>query len=74
MNAATAIEIAAKHAPRAEYIGSAELCLADARKNLERGEERAALARAAASLRYSVGVFHADYTAVANAHNAAFTA
>ena len=70
MNATTAIEIAAKHAPTAAYPGSADLALDDARKCLARGNERAAMHRAATSLRYSVGVFHADYSAVVEAANA----
>lgn len=56
-----AIDLAAAHVGEGRMVDSAELALSDARYTLARGLYRNAAERAAASLSYSVGVFHPDH-------------
>lgn len=58
MNAAEIIELAQNHVGQ---NASAAICLSDAMKCLEKGEEEYAKKRAIRSLEYSVGIFHSDY-------------
>lgn len=60
MTADKAIVLARKNLG-GEMESSARLCLEDAVRLFDAGNLDAAKKRAAASLRYSVGVFHADY-------------
>ena len=73
INAAeTAIRLARKHVGNgAAMESSARLCLADAIERFERGSYDAAHWRAAGSLKYSVGILHADYQRVAEQRNEA---
>lgn len=61
MNTEIAIRLARKHLGSGVMESSARLCLADAIQCVEDGRLDAAKRRAIDSLRYSVGVFHADY-------------
>ena len=63
MNASQVIELAEKNIGKGAMVSSAELCLADARELLAKGEVGYAYIRACKSLQYSVGMFHADYVA-----------
>lgn len=67
MNASESIRIARKQLLNMEggMISSAEICLKDAVEQYDAGNFDAAKMWAAKSLRYSVGVFHADYKRVA---------
>lgn len=61
---ASLINAAERHAPSAGAMrSSADVCLADAHAAVEREDFRSARMWALRSLSYSVGVFHADYTA-----------
>lgn len=60
MNTELAIRLARKNLG-GTMESSARLCLADAIECVEKGQLDAAKKRALDSLRYSVGVFHADY-------------
>jgi hypothetical protein len=53
--------IAARRNLGGSMESSARLCLADAISLFDAGNEEAAKARAIDSLRFSVGIFHADY-------------
>lgn len=55
------IDTAAKHMNSAAMASSARLCVDDARSLLESGDARGAARRAVDSLKYSVGIFGADY-------------
>lgn len=61
MNTSDVIALAHKHLGKGYKPSSAVLCLDDALTLRERGDLHAAKKRALDSLRYSVGVFHADY-------------
>lgn len=64
MTAAEAIALAQKHVDaryESRMQSSAELCLADAKALMEKGEERVAKNRAVRSLAYTVGILHPDY-------------
>jgi hypothetical protein len=60
MNATQTIVLARKHLG-GSMESSARLCLSDAIALQDKGDFEAAKARALASLRFSVGVFHADF-------------
>lgn len=60
--AAATIEIAAAHVTEGPMASSAALCLSDARKLFAKGDWGYANSRALASLGYSVGCFHADFS------------
>jgi len=55
------LALARKHVYRGEMSSSAMLCLSDAITLRDAGKLGAAHKRALDSLRYSCGVFHADY-------------
>ena len=59
--AQAAIKTARENAHKAEMQTSAQLCIEDAEGCLGRGDYNLAIARAKASLSYSVGVFAAAY-------------
>lgn len=60
--AETAIRLARKHVGNgAAMESSARLCLADALDRMETGSYDTAHWKACRSLKYSVGIFHADY-------------
>lgn len=62
MRTTDVIALARKHVGNgAAMDSSARLCLSDAIANLEEGNYSGAQRRALDSLRYSVGIFHADY-------------
>ena len=63
MNANQVIELAEKNIANAALIGSAKLCLQDAKDCLAKGDEGYAFNRALKSLQYSIGIFHPDYKA-----------
>lgn len=67
INALTAADAVTIAALAAGLNQSALLCLADAHQHLDYGRDNDAMRRAAASLRYSVGVLHPDYIRVAGA-------
>lgn len=50
-----------------ELQSSADLCAAEARELLRAGKTQLAMRRALRALSYSVGVYHADYAAIADA-------
>ena len=54
------IDLAAKNANGSD---SAALCLSDAKACAARGDHQHSRSRALASMRHSVGIFHADYRA-----------
>jgi hypothetical protein len=59
------INLAAKHAHKAEMRSSAELCLEDAVRAFA-DDPKMAERHALKSLKYSVGAFHPDYRKVLN--------
>lgn len=61
MNAKQTIINARKHLGKGSMESSARLCLYDAVRLYDEGRFDEANARAAKSLAYSVGMFHADY-------------
>lgn len=60
------LDLAANHA-REGMTGSAMICLDDAQALAAQGRFEDARRRAERSLAYSVGIYHPDYTRVANA-------
>lgn len=62
---AAAIETARRNVSKGAMASSAALCLADAVALSGRGDYTGACAAALRSLRYSVGIFHPDYTTTA---------
>lgn len=60
-----AIETARRHAGEGAMASSAALCLADAEALRKAGRLDDAHAAALRSLKYSVGIFHPDYTTTA---------
>lgn len=65
MNTDKILILARRHIGSGSMESSARLCLADAVALSDAGDHEAAARRALASLRYSVGIFHADYKRVA---------
>ena len=61
MNTQQVITLARKNVKTGKMQDSAALCLEEAVKLYDNGDFAAAKKRALSSLRYSVGVFHADY-------------
>jgi len=62
MNASQVIVLARKHVGNgAAMDSSARMCLADAVSLFDKENHEAAKRRAVDALRYSVGIFHADY-------------
>lgn len=60
--AVKAIELAIKHVGQGPMASSARVCLSDAVSTLARGDWDYAKKRAIASVAYSVGMFHQDYS------------
>lgn len=61
MNTNQVITLARKHLGKGTMEGSARVCLADALKAHDEGDLTTAKDRALKSLRYSIGILHADY-------------
>lgn len=55
------LSLARKHIGSGSMVSSARLCLSDAVSLADKGELGYARIRAVDSLKYSVGIFHADY-------------
>ena len=61
MNTNNVIILARKHIGQGDMVSSAELCLASAVEAYNNGDYNTAKIWALKSLKYSVGIFHADY-------------